>query len=299
MNIIFASYANTEKDLLDNYLLANSIRDFAGNMSDIPLRIYISSHLDVQNEIDKFADLNVQFSEYSATKKEVIYAFKSAAAKACEMDVKTGNVIWMDRHMLVLGSCVDLLLNPLEQFAYRPPSLRLLSALTDVPINQMWTAVYKIAEVDISVLFPIYTGVDRKQIWSYFSAGHFSFRAEAGMMSEWDDLFYRLLESKEIEPFLDDETITVNGETVRIFLHQIALSLTVLKKLRRSELKPLPHLCGYPTHLHRHIEKYYQASQMDQLHTAFYSCYDSVMPSMPVSKQLETWLDDKITSYKS
>ena len=298
MDLIFASYAATKKDLLNNFLLANSIREFAGSLSDIPLRIYLSSDLSVQNEMDKFTGLNVYFSEYPAPKKDTDYPFKSAAAHACEADVKTGDVIWLDRHMLVLGPCVDLLLNPLEQFAYRPPHLKLLGASTDAPINQMWITAYKIAGIERSALFPIYTGVDRKQIWSYFSAGHFAFRAEAGLMSKWDDLFNLLLDHVEMRPFLDDEALIVDHETVRIFLHQIALTLTVLKNLKKSELKPLPFFCGYPTNLHGNISKYYQASQMDRLHTAFYSCHNGIAPNMPISKQLTAWLENTVKQFQ-
>ena len=298
MSIIFASYAMTKEDLLNNYLLANSIRDFAGNMSDISLRIYLSSDLNVQDEIDRFAGLNVQFSTYPAPRKDIGYAFKPAAARACEADIKTGNVIWMDRHMLVLGPCANLLLNPLEQFAYRPPHLKLLGAPTGVPMNQMWLTAYKVVGIDTSVLFPLYTEVDRKQIWTYFSAGHFSFCAEAGLMREWDAVFNQLLEHGDMKSFLEDEMLTIDGQTVRIFLHQIALTLAVLKKLKRNALKPLPLFYGYPTHLHKDIERHYQASQMDQLHTVFYSCHDGVMPDMPVSEWLISWIEGRIKQFQ-
>ncbi len=297
MNIIFASYADSIEDLLNNYLLAKSIHEFAGNLSDIPLRIYVSSGLDIQNTIGKFEGLNVTFSKYPMVRKDIDYAFKSAAARACEIDVKTGNVIWLDRHMLVLNPCVNLLLDPLEQFAYRPPHLKLLGASADEPLNQMWSTAYQIAGVDVSALFPIYTEVDRKKIWSYFSAGHFSFLADSGIMSEWDILFNQLVEHQAMRPFLDDETLTVDGETVRIFLHQIALTLAVLRKLSRNALKPLPVFYGYPTHLHGDIEKHRQASQMDQLHTAFYSCYDE-LPGMPISKRLASWIEDKVKQFQ-
>jgi len=290
MKVTFATYAAHKNDLLSNYLLANSIRDFAGNLSDFPLRIYVSADLDIQNEIKQFAGLNVVFSTYPSSKKKYRYAFKPAAASACETDVKTGNVIWLDRHMIVLGPCVNLLLNPLEQFAYRPPHLKILGASADEPINEMWTMAYKITGVDKSALFPMYSEVDNEKIWSYFSAGHFSFRAEAGIMREWDALFIELMEHQDMKPYLDD--------TVRTFLHQIALTLTVLRTQNRDTLKPLPIFYGYPTHLHNKIEKYHQASQIDQLHTAFYSPGNDKIPKKAVSKQLASWLEDKAKQFR-
>ena len=298
MNVTFSTYAEQTDDLLANYLLACSIRDFAGSFSEIPLRIYVSSDLEPKNELKRFAGLNVMFSTYPAARKDTPYAFKSAAASACEADVKTGEVIWLDRHMLVLGPCVNLLLDPPEQFAYRPPHLQLLGASVDEPVSPLWAAAYRIAGIGESDLFPVITEVDRKKIWAYFSAGHFSFRAEAGVMREWDSLYNRLLVDPEMAPFLD-KTITEYAEFIRVFLHQIALTLTVLKKLNRDALKPLPNLYGYPTHLHNDIEKQYQANQMDQIHTAFYSCRENVVPDMPVSERLATWLQEKVNSYHS
>jgi len=291
MNVTFATYAAQKNDLLSNYLLANSIHDFAENLSHIPLRIYVSSDLDIQNEIKQFDGLNVEFSSYPRNKKRYRYAFKSAAASACELDVKTGNVIWLDRHMLVLGSCDNLLLSPTEQFAYRPPHLKILGASVDESINDMWLAAYKIAGVDESALFPVYTEVDKQKIWSYFSAGHFSFRAETCIMQRWDALFNELEGHQDMKPFLCDET-------VRVYLHQIALTLAVLQAQSRDSLKPLPVFYGYPTHLHNKMEKDNQASQMNQLHTAFYSLHNSTMPKKSVSKQLTSWLDEKVFSFK-
>lgn len=276
--------------MICNYLLANSIRDFAGNLSDFPLRIYLASDLDTQDEIEKFAGLNVIFAKYLKARR-FRYAFKPAAASACEADVNEGTVIWLDRHTIVTNPCTDALLNPPEQFAYRPPHLKLLGASVNEPLNKMWTTACKIAGVDESTLFPVCTEVDRQEIWSYFSAGHFSFRAEAGIMRKWDALFNELADHPDMKPFLDD--------FVRVFLHQISLTLAVLKGQDSDKLKPLPIFYGYPTQLHSKIDKEYQANQMDELYTSFYSCNDGIKPNMPVSKYLALWLKDKVNAYKS
>ena len=290
MDTYFATYAAAKNDLLCNYLLTNSIKEFAGNLSDIPLLVYISSDLDVQDEIKRFAGLNVVFSTYPKPKK-LRYAFKSAAASACETDVKSGTVIWLDRHMIIPGPCADLLLSPPEQFAYLPVHYKLLGMSADEPINKLWDTVYKIADVDTSALFPMYTMVDNKKILPYFKGDHFSFRAEAGIMQKWDAMFYLLTEHQDMKQFLND--------SVRTYLHQIALTLTVLKNQNKNTLKPLPKFYGYPTSSHKEINECHQASQFEHLHTAYYNCYYSVKPRMPVSKQLVAWLNEKINRYKN
>jgi len=88
-------------------------------------------------------------------------------------------------------------------------------------------------------------------------------------------------------------------KTVRTFLHQIALTLTVLRTQSKGALKPLPPLYGYPTHLHNKMNVEDQAGQMDQLRTAFYTYHDNTMPKKSISPPLASWLDEKISAYKS
>jgi hypothetical protein len=285
MSVTFATYAAHKNDLFNNYLLASSIQKFAGSLSDIPLRIYISSDIDVLDEKEKFAGLNVVFSQYPKNTKRHRYAFKPAAASACEADVQSGNVIWLDRHMIVLGPCHELLLNPGESFAYRPPHLKILGASAEKPIDGVWKVVCEIAEVDERTLFPLCTEVDRESIWSYFSAGHFSFKAEAGIMRKWDTLFNHLATHPDMTLFLKDESI-------RTYLHQIVLTLAVLQHQNENPctLKPLPALYGYPAHLHNKIEKEHQARQMDEIRTAFYTVHNSAIPKKAISPTLAAWL---------
>jgi hypothetical protein len=108
-------------------------------------------------------------------------------------------------------------------------------------------------------------------------------------MRKWDALFNELAGHPDMKPFLDD--------AVRVYLHQIALTLAVIKNIGKDALKPLPAFYGYPTHLHGKIEDEFQASQMDDLHTAFYSCNDGIKPGMPLSRRLASWLNEKIGEY--
>ncbi|MCL2364272.1 MAG: hypothetical protein FWC71_06370 [Defluviitaleaceae bacterium] len=292
MHTIFATYAAHKNDLFSNFLLAHSIRDFAGDLSDAPMKIYVSSNLDVRDEMKRFDGLNVAFATYPYNKKRYRYAFKPAAAAACEMDVKEGNVVWLDRHMMVLSACTDLILNPSKNFAYRPPHLKILGASANEPIGDLWSMIFKIADDDVSKLFPIHTEVDNEKIWSYFSAGHFAFRAEARIMQAWDALFKQLVEHPDMQPFLEDET-------VRIYLHQIALTAAVLKTQTVETLMPLPALYGYPTHLHNKMTQDNQVPQMDQIHTAFFTKHGNTIPKKHISASLTSWLDEKMKLYKN
>ncbi len=294
-NLIFASYANEKEDLLANYLLAKSIRDFSGGLSDIQLRVYIpeSILMEVQPMLLKFRDMNVSFRGYPLPNDDFDYFFKPAAALAAEKDICNGTVIWFDRHMLVLGPCADLILNETESFAYRPPHLQLLGSSYDLPPDELWETLYDIAEIDTSSLFPVYSVVDRKKIRSYFFAGHFSFRAESGLMREWVDLFNHLKNHSRMQQLLKDKT-------VRVFLHQIALTITVLKKCKNDQLKALPLYYGYPAHLYEDIPGYYQAGSMSDLNTAFLNSFyqERDVLKIPISGQLQSWILSSINEFQ-
>ena len=76
MGTHFATYAAAKNDLLCNYLLACSIKEFAGNLSGIPLRIYVSSDLNVREEIKRFSGLEyieIRGYAYGGFKRKLLY----------------------------------------------------------------------------------------------------------------------------------------------------------------------------------------------------------------------------------
>jgi hypothetical protein len=283
----FCSYAQEKGDLLSNFLWAKSIRDFAGTLSNCPIHIYIPNGLlhEIQNSVNKFNELDVSFRGYSAAPCDFEYFFKPLAAYAAEQDIKNGTVLWFDRSMLVLNSCADLLLHENEKFAYRATHFQNIGSSYDMPPNQLWETMYEIAGIHESALFPTYTVVDRKRVRAYFYACQFSFRAECELMKEWFELFTKIREEQRMQPFLKDETI-------RIYLHQATLSLSVLKKCTINMLKPLPLYYGYPTHIYTEIQKLYQVGNMSELNTAYYSpdFQGKDIPDMPVTNLLMDWL---------
>jgi hypothetical protein len=315
-SLYFASYANEEEDLLSNYLLAKSIKDFTGNLSVIPLHIYLPDSLLPKTRpiMHKFKNMNTAFHGYTTAENSFDYSFKPASALAAERNIGNGTIFWFDRHMIALNSCADLILNETEKFSWRPPHLRIIGSLYDtgsitekkkilseaatyhqcnINPDELWETIYKIAGVNKNRSFPVYSVVDRQKIHAYFYACHFSFRAESGLMKEWNELFTLLQKHEQMQPFLKDET-------VRIFLHQISLTMAVLKNCDRDELRALPLYYGYPTHLYGDFLPEYQARDMTTLNTACFApdYQESIFPNMPVSEYLQKWIIESIKKFR-
>jgi hypothetical protein len=95
-----------------------------------------------------------------------------------------------------------------------------------------------------------------------------------------------------MQPFL-------GGETVKTFLHQISLTIAVLKKCKRDELKALPMYYAYPTQLHNFLLPEYQINCMSALNTGYYAPIEpqKLIPNMPVSKDLQDWINNSIKEF--
>lgn len=285
--VTFVTYACDREDLASVYLLAKSIRTFAGRLAEMPIRVYVPGGLPaaIQPARPLLDALYVKLhgTELLDTPTVAQYWFKPAAALAAERHQGRGNLIWLDRHMLVPGGCADLVLDETQDFAYRPPHLMGLGSPFDDLPDALWETLYRITHPGAQ--FPLYTVVDRQKIRPYFYAGHFAFRAEAGLMQAWMDMFAALGGHADMRPFLEKEWVD-------IYLHQIALTMAVLQRCGWSRLKPLPLYYGYPSHLHARMRCLDQAHDLAALNTAYFvpDDPDGGLSDMPVSPWLQAWI---------
>lgn len=298
-HITFATGAMEVLDAEAIYMLGRSIGDFGGGLKDAGLHAYIPElYFDgwqpLSHELSK---AGISLHRYRAAKEELsfAYSFKPRAAVAAEQDIGGGTVVWVDRHSLITGCCADFLLNPWERFAYRPVNIRNIGSLHSGPLSGFWQDAYDIAGISQEKLFPIFSSVDRQKINPYFFACLFVFRPEDGLMSAWNEMFLMLQNHERME-------VHLRNEDNRVFLHQAALCLTVLKNVPRAAMRELPYYYGYPVHLHTEIAEKYRAGSMDQLNTAFFyrELHDwrEAAGQMDVSEKLGEWLTERITEAK-
>lgn len=293
--VTFATGACGIEDAEAVYMLGRSIRDFAGGLSGIGLRVYVpeiysDSWQAVANELNA---AGITLRVYRAAREDLsfFYSFKPRAGLAAEQDIRTGTVIWLDRHSLVTGCCADLLLNDREQFAYRPVNIRNIGSLYDEPVSGFWKDAYEIAGISQDRLFPVYSSVDRQEINPYFYACIFAFRAELGIMAAWNRIFDELRLHPRMTAYLSDDEIST-------YLHQAALCLAVLSTVPRGRMRELPYYYGYPVHLHSDIPPAYRIDRLDRLNTAFLHRelhdFREATGDIAVSEELCGWLEESI-----
>ncbi len=298
-HITFATGAVEVLDAEAIYMLGRSIRDFGGGLNDAVLHAYIPEmHFDDWQPLTHdFSNAGVRLRMYKAANEEMsfIYSFKPRAAMAAEQDLGCGTVVWMDRHSLVTGCCADLVLNSWEHFAYRPVNIRNIGSLYGGPLSAFWQDAYDIAGVAEDKLFPVCSSVDRQKINPYFFACLFVFRPEDGLMSAWNEMFTALRDHERMEEHL-------LKEENRVFLHQAALCLTVLKNVPKAAMRELPYYYGYPVHLHTETAAAYKAGSMDQLNTAFFyrelNDWREAAGQLDVSPKLGEWLSARVNEAK-
>ena len=299
-HITFATGAASLSDAEAIYMLGRSIQDFGGGLKNAGLHVYIpEAEFEGWKAIaQKLKDAGISLHMFKASKEELafMYAFKPLAAHAAEQDLGEGTVVWMDRHSLVTGNCADFVLNPWEHFAYRPVNIRNIGSLYGGPASGFWQDAFDIAGVTMSSLFPICSSVDRQMINPYFFACLYAFRPADGLMERWKELF----EALKCHPVMEKHLLV---EENRIFLHQAALCLAVLKNIPREAMRELPYYYGYPLHLHGEIPEVYRVSSMDRLNTTYFyrelHDWQKAAEGIAVSQGLGQWLTERIEEAKA
>ena len=291
MSECFATYAAGEGDWTFNYLLAKSLREFGGAMSALPILLLHASDLPADAARERFRALNVELAPFPRDRRGARYAFKPAAASACEREVGSGAVYWLDRHMIALGEPSGLRLPDPARFLYHPPHVSESGSPLAEPLGGAWRAAARVAGVSEAALFPMETMADGRAIRACFSAGHFAFRAEAGVMRSWDALFRELLINAEIGPFLSEGWI-------RTYLHQIALTLAALRELPREGIARLPKPYGYPAHLHAKIAGRGEAGEPPRAITAYYRGAAAGVPRAVAPDGFAAWLRGAVEGFR-
>jgi hypothetical protein len=244
--IQFASYAESDEQLQHVCWLCESLREFAGSLSDAPVVVYIPESYTIRNRLflNKLADLHVETADISvpAEFEWYYYSGKVAAAGMAELnaEVKAESLVWMDEDTVVLREPSDLTLDDKTAVAYRPVTHNRSGCLFDEEPGLFWERVYDLLAIDNSALFPMVTPADNQKIRAYFNAGLLSVRPELRLFRDWCESFARLAEDPLLHKMCMENVIW------RIFLHQAALIGPILRNLKREEMAELSDHYNYP-----------------------------------------------------
>ncbi|MHA2368733.1 MAG: hypothetical protein ACXADX_07935 [Candidatus Hodarchaeales archaeon] len=261
-------------------ILAASIRQFAGILSDCPIWVLVPK---TENEIPektktRLVAQNVQLIPF--TVDEEVRKFPFAALVRAAATVES-----LAKEKTELLAWILLLLDAEKNLGYRPVHHTLVGSLYEEPVDAFWELVYRKCIVPEEKLFPMKTHVDGNTLRPYFNAGFLIVRPEKGVLQAWWDAFEKLYRDP------DFETHYAKNQLYTIFIHQAVLAGVILSMLDRQELQELPFSYNYPLHLYSESAKEYRPQNISDLITARYEDPET-LEKVPLQDPLKSWVGD-------
>ncbi len=252
--ILFVTYAEYEDEVYGCLVLCESIRTFAGSLSQAPIRVYLPQNLlkSSENYQDRFSGLSVEIRSIQPPGEAMKYFLggKPFAAAQAEHDAaKEADLLaLLAPNTILIQEPRDFMLEAGKKFAYSPVHHQNIGSLYSKPPDPFWKRLYQILSVPESTLFPMGSLADKKILRPYFNAGSFVVRPQYGILEKWAESFKTLYQDTVLAELCKQDKLN-------IFLHQAAMAGAVLKRLKREEMIQLPAAYNYPLF----FEKYFDA----------------------------------------
>jgi len=295
-NLTYASMVVPREDSETNaILLAESIRNFAGGLSENPIRVYTPGDGATLSESfrERLAALGGVLVPYGIEDKLRGFPFMGHAFAAAQAEEDTeGNLLaWMSPNTLVLGEPGDFLLRDGVSLGFRPVHHTLIGSRYDESLDPFWSLIYRLCGVPDARVFPMKTHVDGVTLRPYFNSGILVVQSGSGLMKAWRDKYVEVYDEPSLREFYEKDS------RYRIFVHQAVLSGVILSELETHEIVELPPSYNYPLHLHGEDVTHERPAAMDELvtmrHEGFYSdpCWEE---KMQAGDPLKRWLRERL-----
>ena len=295
-NIVFATFAEDEGQLLEAAILAESLRSFGGSLRGAPLWVYVPEKLPASapDPILRLRSFGARIGTSSAPAEGLEYFYGSkvfGAAKAeADAEGKAGILAWLDCDTVIGREPREFLLAGGTVLGYRPVQHDIAGSRFPAPADPLWSRIYETLAIPSEALFPMVTYVDGHAIRPYFNAGLLVVRPERGILRAWPDNFRKLYR----EPFFRKQCEA--EKRVWIFLHQMALTGAVLNLAGRTEMIELSPLYNYPLNLQEQIPPERRLESLDGVVTLRYdsrSRAGELKKTTPRGKIFD-WLKERI-----
>jgi hypothetical protein len=278
-------------------LLVESIRDFAGTLSQAPVWCFVPQY---EKELSstlrtRLSELNARLIRFEADEATLSFFFAAdiqAAAIAESMSLdKTDNLVWLSSNTLILHEPKAFLLPDEKDLAYRPVHHINVGSAYDKPLDPFWKLIYQYCNTPEDRLFPMKTHVDDLTIRPYFNAGILVTKPKNRLFGTWRDVFFSVFQKPELVQLYKQDQRYV------IFVHQVILSGLILAMFTEERIEELPHVYNYPGHLYQEDVTISRPALLDELvtlrHEGFYLDPDWTQ-KMPASESLKEWLAGKL-----
>lgn len=296
--LIFASIVfPTESSETNVLLLVESIRAFAGSLSQAPIWCLLPEYgkqLSTTTQ-HKLAALNVTLIPFEIDYEILRFPFTGdaqGAALAESMAIgKADFLVWLGANTIVLQEPSHFLLPNDKSLGYRPVHHTNVGSPYDKPLDPFWTLVYKYCGVSEDRVFAMTTHVDDTKIRPYFNAGVLVTRPEKHLLQNWHDTFFRVYQKPDLQKFYGQD------ERYAIFIHQAVLSGVILSEFAADEIQELPATYNYPLHLYAEDITDHRPSSLEELvtfrHEGFHEDPEWI-EKMPAGESLKQWFIERL-----
>jgi len=296
--LIFASSVSpdraSERRLL---LLTESIRAFAGSLSQAPIWCFILGDERNLSETakDRLSALNITFIHFESDAKIPRFPFMrkvfvSAQAESIAQG-KTDLLVWLDSDTIVLQEPKGFVLQHGKSLGCRPVHHTLIGSRYNEPLDRFWMQIYRYCRVPEDRVFPMMTHVDGTLIRPYFNAGLLIVRPDKRLLRIWRDNFLETYKAADVQELYKKD------ERYAVFMHQAVLTGTVLSTLQTDEIDELPPTYNYPLHLYWEDVTDSRPSSLEEMITFRYEDFFESLEwrkKIPAKEQLKKWIAERL-----
>ncbi|MEJ2189545.1 MAG: hypothetical protein P8Y93_09045 [Acidobacteriota bacterium] len=225
-------------------ILAESVRSFGGELSDVPIRLVIPSRLApmIADQREKLASLRVGVSEVTVPDEAFNYVLGAKPFLAAQAERDAGDAAFvaiLAPNTIVLRCPIAFDLPEGISLGYSTVHHQNIGSAASEPLDEFWGRLYEVLDVQNDDVFTNETLADKVTVRFYCNAGSFVVRPEERLLQAWATAFSKLVG----DPVIGE--LCANGPR-NVFLHQAALAGVVLKRLRPSQTLRLPDTYSYP-----------------------------------------------------
>lgn len=295
--MIFACFAAGTKDASRALLLAESIRTFAGEYSNLPfLMMLLQGHDPLTGtQLARIEQLDVEIHTFELDPIAASFPFagKVAASASAETlsNERASQLVWMDSGSLVVNP-VDQLFHPRGiRLGYRPVDHLLIGSPYDKPIDPFWNLIYESCRVSRENIYPMVTSTDQVKMRPYINAGMLVVRPEDNLLQRWRDTFLEIYQDRQLQKFYEQDQL------YQVFIHQAVLAGCVIAGYQQEQTKELPVEINYPLHMHTQYPPQLRPSTLNQLVSCRYESYFSKpgwQNFLQVDPPLKDWLEVRV-----
>lgn len=220
-------------------MLVHSLRQFAGDMADLPVWIFVPEGMEMDSDTQAVLDdLGVECHSIPIKKSLLRFPFAAkavAGAAAEELAAKKGYILaWHDRTGMIRHAPTAFYLPGDKSFGFRPTDVGNIGAPFGKPLPPFWQSICDHFNLSADDLPPITSVLDQQKLHLYINAGLLVVRPEKGILRAWEENLIQTYDLPEFKPYYQED------QAYFFFMHQAALTAAVVHKTSIEERLILP-----------------------------------------------------------